>query len=812
MADKVVGIVVSIQGKNDLSKSLTEINKDLSKTTSALKDVDKALQLDPSNLELAAQKQALLTKAIEETEDKLSVMRQVAEDAAKGLAEGTVSQEQYAQLTAEIVKTEAGLKDLQSQAGGTAGEMDEIGEGADEAGEEMAELAEESKETSGAMKALEGVAAATGAAMAAAFASAVAAAKEVTAALVDCTLSAGDYVDEINTLSQKTGVSTETLQEWNYVAGLIDVDVNTLTGTMTKLEKSMNSANEADAKYYETLDQLDQKLKAGKITQKEYNEAVEEALEKSTTGYDKLGISVTDANGNLRDSEEVMFEVLQALSEMEAGTERDLLSMELMGKSAKELGPLLQEGAVDKFKELSAEAHEVGYVLEGDTFDAFQDFDDQMEKLSKGAEAAKRGLGQILLPSLNSLATSGTSLLNKFSVGLRDAGGDVSKVGDLVSELLPEFFNEINKFAPQLFSLIGSVVETLGQILIDNLPMLIDSAMSIIDTLTQGLLSPDNISKIIDAALSIVLNLVSYILANIDKITQAAVQIIVAVVKGIADALPQLIPAAVDAILTICETLLAPENLALILDASLQLVLGLTQGIIESLPELIARLPEIIIGIVDFLLGPEGLDKLISTGFDLFVGLVTKMPEVITEILGAVGGLIGDIVGKIVEKGVEVWDACKEMFPSLDDVMTWGSDMIHGIIGGITGALGDLWDACTDVASGIADFLGFSVPEKGPLHEWAFNNPGSDMVDLWAEGVEKELPTLQTSLDLMASTIQTGTSPDYSDTLSSINSTLGTIATADRVQETKVYIGTELFAAQMTRLQAASDIFNGGRA
>lgn len=808
MADKVVGIVVSIQGKNDLSKSLTEINKDLSKTTSALKDVDKALQLDPGNLELAAQKQALLTKAIEETENKLSVMRQVAEDAAKGLAEGTVSQEQYAQLTAEIVKTEAGLKDLQSQAGGTAGEMDEIGEGADEAGEEMAELAEESKETSGAMKALEGVAAATGAAMAAAFTAALAAAKEVAGALVEMTNGTADYVDELNTMSAKTGISTEHLQEMKYAFdGLIDVSMDTVTGSMTKLEKSMASAADSQAKLENQAEAWWEQVEKGTMTMEEYDRKVAEGED----NYTKLGISIRDSQGNLRDSEEVFWDVIDALGQMEDGTERDLLAMELMGKSAKDLNPLIEAGS-EKFRDLAQEAHDVGYVIEDQgVLDAFQEYDDQMERLEKGAEAAKRGLGQILLPSLNSLATSGTSLLNKFSKGLQESGGDVSKVGDLVSELLPEFFNEINKFAPQLFSLIGSVVETLGQILIDNLPMLIDSAMSIIDTLTQGLLSPDNISKIIDAALSIVLNLVSYILANIDKITQAAVQIIVAVVKGIADALPQLIPAAVDAILTICETLLAPDNLALILDAALQLVLGLTTGIINSLPQLLERLPEIITGIVDFLLSDEGLGQLISTGFDLFVGLVTKMPEVVLDILEAVGGLIGDIVGKVVEKGVDVWNACKEMFPSLDDVIKWGDDMIHGIIDGITGALGDLWDACTSVASGIADFLGFSVPEKGPLHEWAFNNPGSDMVDLWAEGVEKELPTLQTSLDLMASTIQAGTSPDYSDTLSSIDSTLGTIASAERVQETKVYIGPELFARQFTKLEAVAQTYSGGR-
>ena len=170
----------------------------------------------------------------------------------------------------------------------------------------------------------------------------------------------------------------------------------------------------------------------------------------------------------------------------------------------------------------------------------------------------------------------------------------------------------------------------------------------------------------------------------------------------------------------------------MILDAALKLIIALAGALVDALPEIIDRLPEIITGIVDFLLGPDGLDKLVSTGFDLFIGLITKLPDVVLDILDSVAGLIGDIVGKIVEKGGEVWDALKDMFPSFDEVVKWGGDIIDGIIDGITGALGALWDTCTSVAQGIADFLGFSVPEKGPLHEWAYNNAGADMVDLFA--------------------------------------------------------------------------------
>lgn len=807
--DKVVGITIDIEGRNSgLTKSLTEINKDLSVVNASLKDVNKALELDPSNLELAAQKSELLTKAISETEEKLKVLEQVAEDAKKGLEAGTVSREQYASLAAEIVKTNATLNDLKSEAEGAGESMEEVGEGAEEASDNLEEVDENSEKAGKGMDALKGAAIATGAALAAAFAAAVEAAKEVGAALVDMTVSTGDYVDQLHTLESTTGISTETLQELNYMAGLVDVSVETITGSMTKLEKSMASADAADAKYYETLEQLDEKLKSGKISQEDYNKAVEEALDKSTTAYDNLGVSIRDANGNLRDNEDVFWDVIDALGTVENSTEKDLLAMELLGKSAKELNPLIAEGSAG-FREYAAEAKEVGFVMDEQDLSKYQEFDDQMERLNKASQAAKQGLGMILLPSLNSLATTGTGLLQKFSVGLQKADGDIGKIGDLISELLPELFDEINKQLPAMTGLISDVVMTLVQILIDNLPMLLDAALQIVTTLADGLLAPENLAKIIQAATDIILKITEYLINNLGTIMDAAIQIIVTVVNGLAEATPKLIPAIVDAVLTIVDTLI--ENLPLLLDAGMQLLIGITTGLLDALPQLLERLPEIISGIVEFLLSPEGIGKMVTTGFDLLVAIVSDLPNITLKILEAIGQLIFDMVENIGKVGVQVFDAMREMFPSLDDVMSWGSDMIHGIIDGITGALGDLWDACTDVASGIADFLGFSVPSKGPLHAWAYANPGADMVKLWSEGVEDELPELESTLNLMAGTIAGSSSPDYSGQMSSIDANLAAIAGAERTTIVPVYIGDERLGTAVARANIVNNWISGGR-
>lgn len=842
-SNRIVGITIDIEGKSDgLTKSLQQVSKESAATSSALKSIDSALKDvtdDAQRVELLSQKEELLTKQIEQTNQKLEIMKQVAADAAKGLEDGTVSKEQYAVLTAEIAKTEQTLEQLGNQATATSdelsgiesGDLDQVGDDAETAAEGLEDAADEADNTNTSFDALAKGAAAVGAAMVAATAAMVDAIKEVGSALVDCTVDAGNYVDEINTLSAQTGVSAETLQEWNYVSGLIDVDVSTLTGSMTKLEKSMGSAQATNEKYNEAIKDLQTQLSEGKITQDEFEASVEEAGEKYATAYDQLGISITDANGNLRDNEEVMFEVLEALSQMPEGVERDLLSMELMGKSAKDLGVLLQDGAIDKFKDLSEEAHEVGFVMDGETMDAFQNFDDQMERFSKSGQAAKNALGTLLLPALTELSGTGTNALTKFTKAVQESNGDVSVIGNAISEMLPEVLGSINSVLPDILSLVGTAVDSCLQILIDNLPLFVDSAISIIEQLTTTLINPENIAKIMDAAVTIVLSLVEFLLANADQIINSAIQIILALVNGLSQALPQLIPAAVDAILTICETLLAPENLALILDAALNLVIGLTTGIIDSLPQLIERLPEIISGIVGFLLSEEGLGKLVSTGFDLFVGLITKMPDIVLEILAAVGDLIGDIVSKIGELGGQVWDAMKSMFPSLDDVAKWGWDMIQGIIGGITSALGDLWDACADVASGIADFLGFSKPKVGPMSD--ADKWGPDMMQLYGEGIESGIPGLLDDVDLAANAIKqsvtadfdisgaamentmnivaSGAANDYTDQLGMISGSLSVLAGGDRQIVVPVYIGSERLETVIANANVNNNFISGGR-
>lgn len=808
MANKVVGITIDIEGKSDgLVSSLKTANSELSKTTSALKDVNKALELDPSNVELMAQKQALLTNAISETEDKLKVMRQVAEDAARGLEEGTVTQEQYATLTAEIVKTESSLANLTQQAEDNASAMEDVENGTEGATDGLEDVAEESDNTGNALNVLGGIAAVTGAAMATAFAAAVDAAKEVGKALIDASVEGAAYADEVLTMSTVTGISTERLQEFQYAAELVDTSVDTITGSITKMEKSMASASESQDKLAENEAKWMEQVNAGKMTLEEYEQNVADA----TDAYTKLGVEIKNSGGSFRDAESVFWDTLEALSAIEDPVQQDILAMELLGRGAKDLKPLMEVGA-EGFQEIADKAHEVGYVMDDETLEAFGAFDNNLQMLQSGAQAAKNALGTVLLPTLTDLSGNGVNYLAKFTKAVQDSNGDISKIGDAIGELLPEILGEINEVAPEIFSLIGDIVNQLLQILIDNLPQIIDTAMEIVTSLADTLINPENIAKIADAATTIILGLVQYLVENLPQIIDAAVQIILALVNGLTQSLPQLIPAIINAVLTIVDTLLAGDQLSMILNAGLQLIIALAGALVDALPEIIDRLPEIITGIVEFLTG-DALPDIIDAGIQLITAIVTDLPTIIGAIVEALVELVAGMVEYITGGGAEelMTGFLEAFWAIIDAASDWGADIIDALISGITGAASALWDELTDIADGIKDFLGFSVPEKGPLHEWAYNNPGADMVDLFAEGIDKEMPALQSSVDLMATTMTgANAAPDYTSQLNGINGTLSQMAEGQQIV-VPVYIGQEHLETLIARANANISFISGGR-
>ncbi len=211
--------------------------------------------------------------------------------------------------------------------------------------------------------------------------------KEGSQAIVGLATDAAAYADEILTTSVVTRMSTDDLQAYNYAAELVDVSLDTLTKSMAKNVKSMTNAQRGSAEY----------VKA----------------------YERLGVSVTDGNGKLLDSETVYWKCIDALKNMTDETERDSVSMQIFGKSAQELNPLIAQGS-EGIKKLSDEAREMGAVLDSDALSALGATDDSLQRLYQTVDIFKRKVGAEMAPSI----TKASDEITKTIAGLDDEVAD----------------------------------------------------------------------------------------------------------------------------------------------------------------------------------------------------------------------------------------------------------------------------------------------------------------------------------------------------------------------------------------------------
>lgn len=190
-------------------------------------------------------------------------------------------------------------------------------------------------------------------------------------ALAKSTMDMSKTADDLLTLSTQTSLTTDQLQEFEYASELVDVSTDTLRGSLVKLTNNMQTAATGTGSAAEA--------------------------------FKKLHVKVSDSSGKLKDNYEVFLKTIDALGKVKNETERDALAMDIFGRSATDLNPLIEAGS-GRLKELAEQAHEVGAVTEHETLQSFGELDDAMQKLAKQGDAVKRSFAEALLPIITAFA------------------------------------------------------------------------------------------------------------------------------------------------------------------------------------------------------------------------------------------------------------------------------------------------------------------------------------------------------------------------------------------------------------------------
>lgn len=376
MAGNIKGITIEFTGDTSkLDKSLREINKSTKAIDKELNQVNKALKFNPTSVELWRQKQTLLTQKVEETSKKLDILKQ--KQANMDTAGVDKNSAEYRKLQREIIETESKLKNF-------TGQLKQVGNVNLKA--VSAQMKDIGNKATAAGQSLKGLSMAAGA---------------IDVALAGLAYKSGAAADDLNTLSKVTGLSTQELQKYKAASDLVDVSVETIARSQAKLKKSMYSAQQGSAA--------------------------------ASTAFDTLGVSVTDANGHLRSQDEVFTDVIKALGQMENETERDAISMQIFGKSAAELNPLIEDNG-ETFKRVAdIFANNNLDVVDQETIDKANQFNDYLDEIKATWGAA--------------ISTIGMQLAGYLASVLEKVAGFLEKVAGWLSTLSPQVLTVIGIIA-----------------------------------------------------------------------------------------------------------------------------------------------------------------------------------------------------------------------------------------------------------------------------------------------------------------------------------------------------------------------------
>ena len=406
MAGNIKGITIEFQGDTTkLDKALRQINNNTKSLDRELKQVDKALKFNPTSVELWRQKQQLLSQKVEETRKKLDALKQAqAQMDASGVDKNS---QEYRQLQREIIVTENQVKTFE-------GQLRKIGNVNLRATSEQ--FKEMGNKLTSAGQAMRGISTAAAA---------------VTAAIGALTVKSGRWADDMNTMSKVYSIGTRELQQYSAAADLVDVSVETIAKSHVKLEKNMLSAANGSK-----------------------NQAA---------AFEALGVSVTNADGSLRDGDAVWQDTIKALGSMENETERDAYAMQLMGRSAAELNPLIEDGG-ETYKQVAETMQKYGLdFIDQETLDQANAFNDSLDTI--------KAVGLVAFQQL------GTQLAAYLAPAME-------KVVDVVGRLA-QWFSNLSPRTQAIIAGIAAVVAVVSPLLIGlgKVSFAISSIMSLVATL-----------------------------------------------------------------------------------------------------------------------------------------------------------------------------------------------------------------------------------------------------------------------------------------------------------------------------------------
>lgn len=280
----------------------------------------------------------------------------------------------------------------------------------------------------------------------------VAAAGLVIEKFAEMTKAAIDFGDQLNDMAERWGIATNELSGMAYAAQLADTSLEGLTTGFRKLGKSMEEAKDPTSEQAELFEQM--------------------------------GVSVKNADGSLRDVNDVMLDVADVFKDLPNGIEKANLAIRLFGKSGVDLIPYLNQGA-EGIRKMKQEAEEFGVIWKPEQAAQAGEFNDNLDRMALAVKGLFTQIAQGLLPTLLTLSEA--------IIASAKEGGILHAVFDILKTVVFELDNFLKPFILGIyilttaFSSLGKIIGGVAAALVEFLSGNFENSSNIVKSMKEDI-------------------------------------------------------------------------------------------------------------------------------------------------------------------------------------------------------------------------------------------------------------------------------------------------------------------------------------
>lgn len=462
--------------------------------------------------------------------------------------------------------------------------------------------------------------------------------------LLAVTNKTAEYADEIDKLSERTGINREELQRWKYAAGQSGADIGKLEVGIKKLSDEMANAMAGNDKAIES--------------------------------FSKLGISLDDLKN--KSQEEIFDKVMTGLADMEQGAQRNALGNDLLGKSYTEMLPLLNAGS-QGMEDLKKRADELGIVMSEDAVKANVQFGDTLDDVKQAFGGLTRELTDAALPMLQGFL----DFVLQNMPSIKETFGNVfNALSSAVQSVLPFLMDLISNALPPMISLFTDIATNILPPVIALFTQIVQAVLPPLIELFTGIIQ------------TILLPLTDLLKVIINEILPPFIQLFTDVINTV-------LPPLMELFTQIIDTLLPPliDLFEQIIDAVMPVIIELFNEFTKTvLPPLMELIDEIVQVILPPLLAI--FNELAEIVLPLVMEVFESLQPVIEPAMRAISSVIKTVLALIKGDWEGVWNGIKSFFSAALDYYV---NLAKGFKNAFTAVFRAIKDSVSSIWNGLVD-------------------------------------------------------------------------------------------------------------